>query len=65
MMNKLKKIKKVLTKDKVQFKMLFWFLILQPFLDCHLLYTEKVISLFGFSPTTIIRLLFIAFFSLW
>jgi len=64
MMSKLKGLKKILTKDKVQFKMLFWFLILQPLLDCHLLYSEKVISVFGFSPTTIIRLLFIVFLAL-
>lgn len=60
MMKKINKLKKILTTDKFQFRLLLWFLILQPFLDCHLLYTEDVISFFGFSPTTIIRLLFIS-----
>lgn len=64
MMKKLKKftkkIIKKITNDRFQYSLLLWFLILQPFLDCHLLYSEKVIALFGFSPTTIIRLVFIA-----
>lgn len=68
MMKKLKKftkkIIKKITNDRFQYCLLLWFLILQPFLDCHLLYSEKVIALFGFSPTTIIRLLFIAGLSL-
>ena len=40
-------------------KLLLVFLILQPFLDCYLLYTDAVINLFHFSPTTIIRFLII------
>ena len=57
----LKKLVKQLKKDDIQFKIMFWFLIMQPFLDCFLLYTDEVISIFKFSPTTLIRLFFIAF----
>lgn len=39
------------------------FLIIQPFLDCYLLYSDKVIDFVGFSPTTIIRMLVIAFYT--
>ena len=35
------------------------FLIIQPILDCYLLYSNKVINIFKFSPTTLIRLLVI------
>lgn len=64
MMEKAKKILKKFSNEKFQFKLLFWFLVLQPFLDCFLLYSEEVISFFHFSPTTIIRLLFISLLSL-
>ena len=40
-------------------KVLLIFLALQPFLDCYLLYTDNVINLFHFSPTTIIRFLIV------
>lgn len=40
-------------------KVLLIFFMLQPILDCYLLYTDEVISFFKFSPTTIIRLLII------
>lgn len=40
-------------------KILLIFLVLQPFLDCYLLYTDEVIKFFHFSPTTIIRFLII------
>ena len=53
-------MKKLLRDENLQKKLLFIFLILQPIFDCYLLYTDKVISIFHFSPTTIIRLFFIA-----
>lgn len=40
-------------------KILLVFLAIQPFLDCYLLYTDSVINLFHFSPTTIIRFLIV------
>ena len=42
-------------------KILLVFLIVQPILDCYLLYTDEIINFFHFSPTTIIRMLIIAF----
>ena len=60
----IKKIAKQLKKDDVQFKLMFWFLVLQPFLDCFLLYSDEIISIFKFSPTTLIRLFFIGFLGL-
>ena len=36
-------------------KALLIFIIIQPFLDFYLLFTDKVISIFKFSPSTIIR----------
>ncbi len=41
-------------------KILLVFLIVQPILDCYLLYTDEIINFFHFSPTTIIRMLIIA-----
>ena len=43
-------------------KALFIFLIIQPFLDFYLLYSEKVTRIFKFSPSTIIRIIFIFVF---
>lgn len=60
----LKKLTKQLKKDDIQFKMMFWFLVLQPFLDCFLLYTDEVITIFKFSPTTLLRLFFVGFLGL-
>lgn len=42
-------------------KILFVFLVLQPFLDCYLLYSDEVMTIFHFSPTTIIRFLIVGF----
>lgn len=42
-------------------KILLIFLAIQPILDCYLLYTDEVINFFHFSPTTIIRMIMIAF----
>ncbi len=43
-------------------KLLMIFMIIQPFLDFYLLYSEKITNIFRFSPTTIIRMCFIVFF---
>ena len=43
-------------------KALFIFLIIQPFLDFYLLYSEKITRIFKFSPSTIIRIIFIFVF---
>lgn len=59
-MNKLKTI----DKSKLFRNFFLIFLIFQPFLDCHLLYSDEVINFFGFSPTTILRIIIIAIYSL-
>ena len=48
-----------LTDERFLKKILLIFLVLQPFLDCYLLYTDEVMNLFHFSPTTIIRFLIV------
>ena len=50
-----------LKNEKFIKKLLLIFLVLQPFLDCYLLYTDEVMNIFHFSPTTIIRFLIIGF----
>lgn len=52
---------KKLTDEKLLKKILLIFLCIQPILDCYILYTDEVINFFHFSPTTIIRMLIIAF----
>ncbi len=52
---------KKLQDEKLLRKVFFIFLIIQPILDCYLLYTDEIIKLFHFSPTTIIRMLIVAF----
>ena len=52
---------KKLTDEKLLKKILLIFLCIQPILDCYILYTDGVINFFHFSPTTIIRMLIIAF----
>ena len=52
---------KKLTDMRLLKKILLIFLVIQPILDCYLLYTDDVINFFHFSPTTIIRLIIIAF----
>lgn len=47
--------------DRFIKKLLIIFLAVQPFLDCYLLYTDSIINIFRFSPTTIIRFLIIGF----
>lgn len=46
-------------------KYLMIFILIQPFLDFYLLYSEGVTNVFKFSPTTIIRIIFVAFFSIY
>ncbi len=50
-----------LKDNRILKKILLIFLAIQPILDCYLLYTDEVINFFRFSPTTIIRMLIIAF----
>lgn len=51
-------------KDIIK-KFFLFFLIFQPFLDCYLLYSDEVINFFGFSPTTILRILVIGIYSIY
>ena len=46
-------------------KILAIFIILQPFLDFYMLYSEQVTSIFKFSPSTIIRIIFVSFFAIY
>lgn len=47
--------------EKNSFKIFFLiFLILQPIFDSYYLYSDEVINLFGFSPTTIVRMIVVA-----
>lgn len=59
----MKKIKQ--NKTDIIKKIFLFFLILQPFLDCYLLYSDEVIGFFGFSPTTIIRMLIIGIYAIY
>ena len=52
---------KKLTDERFLKKILLIFLCIQPILDCYILYTDEVINFFHFSPTTILRMLIIAF----
>ena len=48
-------------KDKVLLqKVLIFFLMIQPFLDCYVLYSDPVVNFFHFSPTTILRTIIIS-----
>ena len=49
---------KIINKEVIQ-KILMLFLIIQPLLDLYFLYDENIVSFFGFSPSTIIRILII------
>lgn len=42
--------------NKMKYYLLILFIIIQPILDIHYLYTEKVVNIIGFSPSTIIRI---------
>lgn len=43
------------TINKVKYYLLIAFIVIQPLLDTYYLYTDKVVNMFGFSPSTIIR----------
>ena len=51
-------INKSLT-NKVKYYLLILFVVIQPILDIHYLYTEEVVKAVGFSPSTIIRMIII------
>ena len=42
--------------NKIKYYLLILFVVIQPILDIHYLYTEKVVNIIGFSPSTIIRI---------
>ena len=46
-------------------KLLLVFIIIQPFLDFYMLYSEQVVSVFKFSPSTIIRIIFVFLFTVY
>ncbi len=45
--------------NKMKYYLLILFVVIQPILDIHYLYTEKVVNTIGFSPSTIIRIIII------
>ncbi|MEG1131959.1 MAG: O-antigen ligase family protein [Romboutsia sp.] len=45
----------VIKIDKIKYYLLMAFILIQPALDVYYLYTDKIVSKFGFSPATIIR----------
>ena len=51
---------KLLTKENLA-KLLMFFIIIQPILDIYILFQDNVINFIGFSPSTIIRVVTIAF----
>ncbi len=51
------KLKETIINKQIIEKTLIIFLMLQPLLDFAFLFKEKVVNLFGFSPSTIIRIL--------
>lgn len=46
--------------NKMKYYLLILFVVIQPILDIHYLYTEKVVNAIGFSPSTIIRMIIVA-----
>ena len=51
------------TKKSEIFLMIF--IMIQPLLDCYQLYTDEIRSIFGFSPTTILRAVFVGIFMIY
>ena len=47
--------KKRINMEKIKLYLLILFVIVQPLLDTYYLYTDKVVNMIGFSPSTIIR----------
>ena len=43
--------------EKVKYWLLMLFIMIQPLLDIYYLYTDKIVNIIGFSPSTIIRIL--------
>jgi len=54
-----KNIDGLITRKKLIEKILLIFLMIQPLLDLYFLFDEKIVNMFGFSPSTIIRILFV------
>lgn len=52
-------MKKLFNKENIT-KILMIFLIIQPIIDIYVLFEDKVVNFFGFSPATIIRIIGIA-----
>lgn len=50
--------------NKIKYYLLILFIVIQPILDIHYLYTEKVVNIIGFSPSTIIRVVIVAILTL-
>lgn len=50
--------------NKIKYYLLLLFVIIQPVLDIHYFYTEKVVNILGFSPVTIIRVIIVAILAL-
>lgn len=50
--------------SKIKYYLLILFIIIQPILDIHYLYTKKVVSIIGFSPSTIIRVIIVTILAL-
>lgn len=46
--------------NKIKYYLLILFVVIQPILDIHYLYTEEVVKAIGFSPSTIIRMIIVA-----
>ena len=51
-------MKKIFNKEVLK-KILIFFILLQPLLDTYILFDEVTIDIFGISPSTVIRLMFI------
>lgn len=51
---------KLLKIEKSKYYLLILFVVIQPLLDIYYLYTDKVVNMIGFSPSTIIRVIITA-----
>ena len=51
---------KLLKIEKLKYYLLILFVVIQPLLDIYYLYTDKVVNMIGFSPSTIIRVIITA-----
>lgn len=57
-------MKKIINQENL-IRIFMIFIILQPILDIYILFEWDVVNLFGFSPATIIRMVFMAILSIW